>query len=96
MICDLFPPAYMFTVCVGGRLDVVFLVPASTDRVNLARPLRELLTSAAGSLNTIGPRDSQVNAREEYVSDTDWVMFGKSGTKNTKEQADDRAKGICY
>ena len=74
----------MFTVCVGGRLDVVFLVPASTDRVNLARPLRELLTSAAGSLNTIGPRDSQVNARKEYVSNTDWVMFGKNGTKNTK------------
>ena len=47
-------------VCVGGRLDVVFLVPASTDRVNIARPLRELLTSAAGSLNTIGERDSQV------------------------------------
>lgn len=96
MISDLFLPAYMFTVCVGGRLDVVFLVPASTDRVNLARPLRELLTSAAGSLNTIGPRDSQVNAREEYISNTDWVMFGKNGTKNTKEQAHDRTKGNCY
>ncbi|KAI4827322.1 hypothetical protein KUCAC02_030725, partial [Chaenocephalus aceratus] len=48
------------TVCVGGRLDVVFVVPASTDRSSLARPLRELLASAAGSLNTIGARDSQV------------------------------------
>lgn len=48
------------TVCLGGRLDVVFLVPASTDRIDLERPLRELLTSVAGSLATIGPRDSQV------------------------------------
>lgn len=47
-------------MCVGGRLDVVFLVPASTDRINLASPLRALLTSAAGSLHTIGARDSQV------------------------------------
>lgn len=39
---------------------MVFLVPASTDRISLARPLRKLLTSAAGSLNTIGARDSQV------------------------------------
>lgn len=50
----------LFSVCVGGRLDVVFVVPASTDRTELARPLRELLTSAAGSLATVGPRDSQV------------------------------------
>ncbi|TMS19132.1 Collagen alpha-1(VII) chain, partial [Larimichthys crocea] len=28
------------TVCVDGRLDVVFLVPASTDRISIARPLR--------------------------------------------------------
>eukprot|EP00066_Takifugu_rubripes_P022805 XP_011612071.1 PREDICTED: collagen alpha-1(VII) chain-like isoform X1 [Takifugu rubripes] len=48
------------TVCVGGRLDVVFLVPASTDRISIAGALRRLLTSAAGSLNTIGARDSQV------------------------------------
>lgn len=39
---------------------MVFLVPASTDRVNLATPLRKLLTSVAGSLHTIGARDSQV------------------------------------
>lgn len=51
---------FLSTVCVGGRLDVVFLVPASTDRISLERPLRKLLTSAAGSLNTIGARDSQV------------------------------------
>lgn len=56
-------------VCLGGRLDVVFLVPASTDRIDLERPLRELLTSAAGSLATIGPRDSQVfliNKSQKY------------------------------
>lgn len=39
---------------------MVFLVPASTDRVSMATPLRELLTSAARSINTIGDRDSQV------------------------------------
>uniref|UniRef100_A0AAV2M423 Collagen alpha-1(VII) chain-like n=1 Tax=Knipowitschia caucasica TaxID=637954 RepID=A0AAV2M423_KNICA len=47
-------------VCAGGRLDVVFLVPASTDRVPLAGPLRALLTSAARSINTFGERDSQM------------------------------------
>lgn len=41
---------------------MVFLVPASTDRISIAGALRKLLTSAAGSLNTIGPRDSQVLA----------------------------------
>lgn len=50
----------VFVVCVGGRMDVVFLVPASTDRINLARPLRSLLTSVARSLHTVGERDSQV------------------------------------
>lgn len=50
----------MSAVCVGGRLDVVFLVPASTDRIGIAGALRRLLTSAAGSLYTIGARDSQV------------------------------------
>lgn len=54
------PCVIMSTVCVGGRLDVVFLVPASTDRISMAAALRRLLTSAAGSLNTIGARDSQV------------------------------------
>lgn len=49
-------------MCVGGRLDVVFLVPASTDRISMAGALRKLITSAAGSLKTIGPRDSQVLA----------------------------------
>lgn len=54
------PNVIMSAVCVGGRLDVVFLVPASTDRISIAGALRRLLTSAAGSLNTIGARDSQV------------------------------------
>lgn len=54
------PHVIMSAVCVGGRLDVVFLVPASTDRISIAGALRRLLTSAAGSLNTIGARDSQV------------------------------------
>ncbi|KAG9332545.1 hypothetical protein JZ751_014643, partial [Albula glossodonta] len=48
------------TVCVDGRLDVVFLVPASRDRLRMAESVLALLTSAAGSLTTIGPRDSQV------------------------------------
>lgn len=39
---------------------MVFLVPASTDRISLASALRQLLTSAAGSLETIGSGDSQV------------------------------------
>lgn len=50
----------MSAVCVGGRLDLVFLVPASADRISIAGALRNLLISAAGSLNTIGARDSQV------------------------------------
>uniref|UniRef100_A0A3B5MQU2 Collagen, type VII, alpha 1 n=1 Tax=Xiphophorus couchianus TaxID=32473 RepID=A0A3B5MQU2_9TELE len=45
--------------CLGGRLDVVFLVPASTDRSDLVRPLRDIVTSATGSLAAIGPQDSQ-------------------------------------
>ncbi|KAL0978337.1 hypothetical protein UPYG_G00169230 [Umbra pygmaea] len=48
------------TVCAGGRLDVVFLVPASRDRIRLAEPLLSLLTSAAGSLTAIGPQESQM------------------------------------
>ncbi|XP_016371384.1 collagen alpha-1(VII) chain [Sinocyclocheilus rhinocerous] len=48
------------TVCVGGRLDVVFLVPASRDRSGLVGPVLSLLASSAGSLTSIGPRDSQM------------------------------------
>ncbi|KAK2889366.1 hypothetical protein Q8A67_014741 [Cirrhinus molitorella] len=48
------------TVCVGGRLDVVFLVPASRDRSGLVGPLLSLLASSAGSFTSIGPRDSQM------------------------------------
>ncbi|XP_048110377.1 collagen alpha-1(VII) chain-like [Alosa alosa] len=48
------------TVCVDGRLDVVFLVPASRDRSRLRDPVLSLLTSAAGTLTTISPRDSQM------------------------------------
>ncbi|KAI4905742.1 hypothetical protein NFI96_003036 [Prochilodus magdalenae] len=47
-------------VCENGRLDVVFLVPASRDRSALESPLLSLLASAARSLTNIGPRDSQV------------------------------------
>lgn len=56
----------------GGRLDVVFVVPASTDRISLARPLRELLTSAAGSLNVIGARDSQVQLLKNKSPNRAW------------------------
>ncbi|XP_035379953.1 collagen alpha-1(VII) chain [Electrophorus electricus] len=48
------------TVCVDGRLDVVFLIPASRDRVALEEPVLALLASAAGSLTAIGARDSQM------------------------------------
>ncbi|XP_062854213.1 collagen alpha-1(VII) chain [Trichomycterus rosablanca] len=48
------------TVCVDGRLDVVFLVPTSRDRSALEEPLFSLLASAVGSLSSIGARDSQV------------------------------------
>lgn len=46
---------------------MVFLVPASADRISVAGALRKLLTSAAGSLNTIGPRDSQVLALLDWT-----------------------------
>lgn len=47
-------------MCALGSLDVVFLVPASTDRINLARPLREFLTNTAESLRTTGALNTQV------------------------------------
>ncbi|KAM6980736.1 uncharacterized protein col7a1 [Aplochiton taeniatus] len=47
------------TVCVGGRLDVVFVVPSTRDPA-LRDPMLALIASAAGSLTTIGPRDSQM------------------------------------
>lgn len=59
--------ASLSTVCLGGRLDVLFLVPASTDRLALAQPLRDLLTSMAGSLHTVGARDSQVGKLAHVV-----------------------------
>ncbi|XP_074490386.1 uncharacterized protein col7a1 [Sebastes fasciatus] len=71
------------TVCVGGRLDVVFLVPASTDRISLARPLRELLTSAAGSLNTIGDRDSQVGVVVYGYRPKLWFRLNRHGRSDT-------------
>lgn len=46
---------------------MVFLVPASTDRISIAGALRKLLTSASGSLKTIGPRDSQVLALSDWT-----------------------------
>ncbi|XP_056606993.1 LOW QUALITY PROTEIN: collagen alpha-1(VII) chain [Triplophysa dalaica] len=48
------------TVCVGGRLDVVFLVPATRNRSGLAESVLSMLASAAGSFTLIGPGDSQV------------------------------------
>lgn len=47
-------------MCVDGRLDVVFLVPASRDRSALEDPLLSMIASAAGSLSSIGARGSQV------------------------------------
>lgn len=54
------PDTHLFAVCALGSLDVVFLVPASTDRINLARPLREFLTNTAESLRTTGALNTQV------------------------------------
>ncbi|KAJ8257173.1 hypothetical protein GJAV_G00182690 [Gymnothorax javanicus] len=48
------------TVCVDGRLDLVFLVPATRDRVQLRDTLLYLLSGVAGIWPSIGPRDSQV------------------------------------
>ncbi|XP_060723226.1 collagen alpha-1(VII) chain [Tachysurus vachellii] len=48
------------TVCVDGRLDVVFVVPATRDRAALEEPILSLLASAAGSLASVGARESQV------------------------------------
>ncbi|XP_039971818.1 collagen alpha-1(VII) chain isoform X2 [Xiphias gladius] len=71
------------TVCIGGRLDVVFLVPASTDRISLARPLRELVTSAAGSLNTIGARDSQVGVVVYGYRPKIWFLLNRHARSDT-------------
>ncbi|XP_063072315.1 collagen alpha-1(VII) chain [Engraulis encrasicolus] len=48
------------TVCVDGRLDVVFLVPASQERSRFKDSVLSLISSAAGTFTTIGPRDSQM------------------------------------
>lgn len=55
-------------MCALGSLDVVFLVPASTDRINLARPLREFLTNTAESLITTGALNTQVLFVKKKVS----------------------------
>ncbi|XP_027135501.1 collagen alpha-1(VII) chain isoform X2 [Larimichthys crocea] len=71
------------TVCVDGRLDVVFLVPASTDRISIARPLRELLTSAARSLHTIGARDSQMGVVVYGYRPKIWFLLNRHGRSDT-------------
>ncbi|XP_062400889.1 collagen alpha-1(VII) chain-like [Sardina pilchardus] len=70
------------TVCVDGRLDVVFLVPASRDRSRLKDPIISLLTSAAGTLTTIGPRDSQMGVL--VYSDVPRVHFLLNRHSNTQ------------
>ncbi|KAM9408211.1 uncharacterized protein col7a1 [Pholidichthys leucotaenia] len=71
------------TVCVDGRLDVVFLVPASTDRIRLAGPLRELLTSVAGSLTAVGPRDSQMGVVVYGFRPKIWFLLNRHGRSDT-------------
>ncbi|KAM3877835.1 uncharacterized protein col7a1 [Diretmus argenteus] len=71
------------TVCVRGRLDVVFLVPASQDRQSLAEPLLALLTSAAGSLTTIGPRDSQVGIVVYSYTPKVWFLLNRHSSSET-------------
>lgn len=51
------------SVCVDGRLDVVFLVPATRDAAALQEPVLSLLSSVAGSFPSVGTRDSQVSIK---------------------------------
>lgn len=60
------------SVCVGGRLDVVFLIPATRNRSGMAESVLALLASAAGSFTYIGPRDSQVS----LFHSTTWIALG--------------------
>uniref|UniRef100_A0A8C8EQ70 Collagen, type VII, alpha 1 n=1 Tax=Oncorhynchus tshawytscha TaxID=74940 RepID=A0A8C8EQ70_ONCTS len=71
------------TVCVGGRLDVVFLVPASRDRTSLVEPLLSLLTSAAGSLTSIGARDSQVGIVVYSARPKVWFLLSRHSNSET-------------
>ncbi|KAK5612077.1 hypothetical protein CRENBAI_000744 [Crenichthys baileyi] len=71
------------TVCLGGRLDLVFLVPASTDRTDLIRPLRDLVISAAGSLAAIGPRDSQVGVVVYSFRPKIWFLLNRHSRSDT-------------
>ncbi|XP_038871288.1 collagen alpha-1(VII) chain-like [Salvelinus namaycush] len=71
------------TVCVGGRLDVVFLVPASRDRTSMVEPLLSLLTSAAGSLTTIGARDSQMGIVVYSARPKVWFLLSHHSNSET-------------
>uniref|UniRef100_A0A4W5L699 Collagen, type VII, alpha 1 n=1 Tax=Hucho hucho TaxID=62062 RepID=A0A4W5L699_9TELE len=71
------------TVCVGGRLDVVFLVPASRDRTSLVEPLLSLLTSAAGSLTTIGALDSQMGIVVYSARPKVWFLLNRHSNSET-------------
>uniref|UniRef100_A0A3P9A9C8 Collagen, type VII, alpha 1 n=1 Tax=Esox lucius TaxID=8010 RepID=A0A3P9A9C8_ESOLU len=71
------------TVCVGGRLDVVFLVPASRDRSRLAEPLLSLLSSAAGSLTTIGASDSQMGIVVYSARPKVWFLLNRHSNSET-------------
>uniref|UniRef100_A0A3P9NZE4 Collagen type VII alpha 1 chain n=1 Tax=Poecilia reticulata TaxID=8081 RepID=A0A3P9NZE4_POERE len=71
------------TVCLGGRLDVVFLVPTSTDRSDLVRPLQDIVTSAAGSLAAIGPQDSQVGVVVYSFRPKIWFLLNRHSRFDT-------------
>ncbi|KAJ8408998.1 hypothetical protein AAFF_G00240190 [Aldrovandia affinis] len=71
------------TVCVDGRLDVVFLVPASRDRAGLAEGLLSLLTSAAGILPTIGARDSQMGMVLYSSRAKVWFLLNRHSNSET-------------
>nr|XP_046198264.1 collagen alpha-1(VII) chain-like [Oncorhynchus gorbuscha] len=71
------------TVCVGGRLDVVFLVPASRDRTSLVEPLLSLLTSAAGSLTSIGTLDSQMGIVVYSARPKIWFLLNRHSNSET-------------
>ncbi|KAG7283235.1 hypothetical protein CRUP_004977 [Coryphaenoides rupestris] len=53
------------------------------QRASLATPLRTLLTSAAGSLMTIGARDSQVGIVVYSARPKVWFLLNRHGNKET-------------
>ncbi|XP_018612087.1 collagen alpha-1(VII) chain [Scleropages formosus] len=71
------------TVCVDGRLDLVFVVPASRDRAALAESITSLLSSAARSLASIGASDSQVGVVVYSSRPKVWFLLNRHNNVET-------------